>query len=223
MEGSPDRQGEHTPQVQSINEEWVDNEHLKNVIVSLSSKIVTTTDLEKEIVTYQTIVKDHEEARDRLRGQLGEASSSANQRAQETSQRESSLNDTIEAKSKEINELTNIIRDRENTIHTQVAQLNERDKEIVGLNAQLANLSEMKDLNEQLNENINDAEKARVDLQNKFNKCLDDHHQQLDQEHDERQKLINDKNQVIKEKLELNQKYQEALEEIEDLKKQLGD
>ena len=199
-----------------LNEEWVENEHLKNVIVSLSSKIVTTTDLEKQLKSYSSALKENEEGRAKLRGDLGDAGNQAQQRANETHQRETNLNEEVKNLRTEVDNLNNTIRQRDSTIHDREFTISQRDKEITTLTAGLEDLKEMKKINDKYVDAINDAEKQRVDLQNKFNKCLDDHQAQLKLEHDERQKLIDDRNVI-------NNKLQDALAEIEDLKKQLID
>jgi chromosome segregation ATPase len=201
---------------QHLNDEWVENEHLKNVIVSLSSKIVTTTDLEKQITTYSSTLKENDAARAGLRDNLGEASQSAEQRANETHSREVDLNNQVNELKQTENTLNSTIRERDSTIHDREFIISQKDKEIDTLNLKLEDLKEMKSINEKYVDAINDAEKQRVDLQNKFNTCLDDHSAQLKQEHAERQKLIDEKNA-------LNNRLQDSLAEIEDLKKLLTD
>ena len=50
----------------------------------------------------------------------------------------------------------------------------------------LSNLSEMKALNEKYAEEVNNAENSRIELQKKYEKCLDGHQEQLKKEHEER-------------------------------------
>ena len=189
---------------------------MKNVIVSLSSKIVTTNDLEKEIVTYQTTLQENDNGRARMRDQLSDASRQAQQRSNETQQRENELNLDIKNLKENVDRLEDTVRQRDQTIHDRDFTISQKNKDINTLNLKLDDLSEMKALNEKYAAAINEAEKARVDLQNKFNTCLDDHKAQLKQEHEERQKLIKEKN-------ELSDRLQDALNEIADLKKKLGD
>jgi len=80
---------------QELTPKNVESEHLKNIIVSLSSKIVTTNDLEKEIETVTITLNQNEEARTTLQSQLGNASSLAHQRAEETKAREDEMNQEI--------------------------------------------------------------------------------------------------------------------------------
>ena len=166
------------------------------MIVSLSSKIVTTSDLEKELETYVSTLKHNEDARGSLQRQLQDASSRAQQRAIETQERENQLNAEINRLRNQVDDLENTVRDRDQTIHERDFTLNEKDKAINNLNLKLQDLSEMKDLNDKYSQQINDAEQSRVDLQNKYEKCLDDHQDQLKHEHDERQKLIAEKNDI---------------------------
>ena len=201
---------------QNLNEEWVESEHLKNVIVSLSSKIVTTNDLEKQITTYQSTLKENDDARAKLRDNLGDASSSAEERANETHARETDLNNQINSLKADNNNLNSTIRARDSTIHDREFTISQRDKEIDTLSLKLEDMKELKSINDKLTDAINNAEKQRVDLQNKFNTCLDDQNAQLNLEHAERQKLIDDKNVI-------NGKLQDALAEIERLKKELQD
>lgn len=147
---------------------------------------------------------------------MAEASRLAQQRSNETQQRENELNQDIKNLKENVDRLEDIIRQRDQTIHERVFTISQRDKEITTLNLKLDDLSEMKALNEKYAAAINEAEKARVDLQNKYNTCLDDHSSQLKQEHAERQKLIDEKN-------DLSDRLQNALNEIADLKKKLGD
>lgn len=193
----------------------METEHLKNVIVSLSSKIVTTNDLEKEVATYVVTMQENDAARQRMRDQLGEASSTAQQRAQETHQRETSLNQEINRLRNRVDELEHTVRQREQTIHERDHTITEKNKAINNLNLKLEDLSDMKNLNDKYAQQVNEAEQKRIDLQKKFEKCLDDHQDQLKKEHEERQKLI-------AEKKELCDKLKEAEKLICDLRKEIN-
>lgn len=175
---------------------------------------MTTNDLQKEITTYTTTVKHHEEARKGLQDKLGEASSQARIRAEETSKRETDLNQEITNLRSQVDNLTHTIRERVQTIHDRDFTISQKDKDIQALSAKLADLSEMKSLNEKYADQVNNAEDARKELQNKFTKCLDDHQDQLKHEHDERQKLIAEKNNISNE-------LRDAQREITELKKQI--
>ena len=140
------------------------------MIVSLSSKIVVTNDLEKEITTHTETIKESEQARLNLQNQLGEASNLALRRANETQGRETQLNGEINSLKKNVDGLNHTIRERDQTIHEKEFTISQRDKEINGLNLKLENLSEMKSLNEKYAQQVNDAENSRIDLQKKFEK-----------------------------------------------------
>mmetsp|Transcript_4742 Transcript_4742/g.4458 ORF Transcript_4742/g.4458 Transcript_4742/m.4458 type:complete len:135 (+) Transcript_4742:22-426(+) len=109
-QGTPDGQPRISQTItrevyQELTPKNVETEHLKNVIVSLSSKIVTTNDLEKELETVITTLNQNEESRVVLQNQLGESSSLVQQRAEETKAREDELNDEIEKLSKRVDQL----------------------------------------------------------------------------------------------------------------------
>lgn len=197
-----------------LNPKTVETEHLKNVIVSLSSKIVTTNDLEKEISTVADSLNQSEEARSKLHQQLNEASNSANQRAEETHKRETELNNEVERLRQEVDELNNTVRTREQTIHERDHTITDKNKEINNLNMKLADLSEMKALNDKYVKQVNEAEQSRVDLQKKFQKCLEDHEEQLRQKNAAIEKLIQEKN-------DLSSKLKAAEELIADLRVQI--
>lgn len=220
MEDQPDIQEERIEAqrhiIKNLSDDWVESEHLKNVIVSLSSKIVTTTDLEKELNTYTETLRDNDAARARLRDQLGDASSQAQQRSNETQAREIELNSIIQGLRDNVDSLNGTVRDRDSTIHDREFTISQRDKEINALNLKLDDLKEMKAINDKYCDEINAAEEARVDLQNKFNKVLDDHKDRLDVERIEKRKLVD-------ENTDLRNKLQQALREIEELKLQLAD
>jgi len=205
--------------IRNINEKDVESEHLKNVIVSLSSKIVTTNDLEKEVVTYVTTLKQNEEARSGLQRELNQASKSASERAQETHKKDSDYNSEINRLRTKVDELEHIIRQRDETIHERDFGLNEKDKEINNLNLNLVDMKDLKDLNDKYANHINEAEDSRKDLQEKFEKCLDDHQDQLKHEHDERQKLIKEKNDIsnqLREAENLITKLRTEIDELND-------
>jgi chromosome segregation ATPase len=157
---------------------------------------VTTNDLEKEIETVVTTLNQNEEARGTLQSQLGHVSSQANQRAQETHQRETELNAEINRLRQRVDELEHTVRERDQTIHERDHTITDKNKNINTLTLKLEDLSEMKALNEKYAQQVNDAEQSRIDLQKKFQKCLDDHKAQLQHEHEERQKLIREKKEL---------------------------
>ena len=156
--------------VRNISEKDVESEHLKNVIISLSSKIVTTNDLEKEIDTFTKTVRHHEEARTSLQRQLGDAGSQAQERSEETKRREVELNNEINDLNARGDNLMGIIRERVQDIHERDFTISQKEKEINVQNLKLQNLSEMKNLNEKYADQVNNAEQARIDLQGKFTK-----------------------------------------------------
>lgn len=192
----------------------VETEHLKNVIVSLSSKIVTTNDLEKEISTVVDTLNQSEEARSKLHQQLNDAANSANQRAEETHKRETELNNEIERLRQEVDELNNTVRSREQTIHERDHTITDKNKEINNLNMKLADLSEMKALNDKYAQQVNEAEQSRVDLQKKFQKCLEDHEEEIRQKNEAYDQLMKEKNEIL-------DKLREAEKLIADLRQQI--
>jgi chromosome segregation ATPase len=149
---------------------------------------------------------------------LGEASSSAQQRASETQQRETTLNQEVNRLKNKVDELEHVIRQRDQTIHDKDFNINERDKAINNLNLKLEDMKELKSLNDKYAQEVNDAEQARIDLQNKFETCLDDHQDQLKQEHDERQKLIREKNDISNQLREAETLITKLRKEIDELK-----
>ena len=75
----------------------------------------------------------------------------------------------------DVDSRTTEIRNRDDIIHERDATITNRDREITTLQAALANLQEMKALNEGLNRQINDSEQSRRDLQNEFDRAIADH------------------------------------------------
>jgi chromosome segregation ATPase len=185
--------------------------------VSLSSKIVTTNDLEREISTVVNTVNQSEEARRGLHGQLSVASNLSNQRAGETQVRETELNNEVERLRQEVDELNNTIRARDQTIQSRDHTITDNNKEINNLNMKLADLSEMKNLNEKYEQQVNDAEKSRADLQKKYQQCLDDHQNQLKSEHEQRNKLIKEKNEISNQLKKAEQLISDLRTEIDQL------
>lgn len=174
--------------------------------------------MEKEVATYVGSMRENEDARNRMRDQLGEARTTAEQRAQETHQRETDLNQEINRLRNKVDELEHTVRQREQTIHERDHTINEKDKCINNLNLKLEDLSEMKDLNDKYSQQVNDAEDKRIDLQNKYEKCLDDHQDQLKHEHDERQKLIREKNDISNQLRDAEKLITDLRKEIDELK-----
>lgn len=190
-QGSPDGQQRVSQTIsreiyQELTPKSVETEHLKNVIVSLSSKIVTTNDLERELETVVTTLNQNEEARVVLQSQLGESSNLAQQRSEETKAREDELNTEISRLRTRVDELGADCRDREQTIHERDHEITEKNKEINNLNMSLSDLTEMKALNEKYADQVNDAENSRIELQKDYEDCLDKHQEQLKHEHKER-------------------------------------
>ena len=161
--------------IQGLTEKEVQVEHLESVIVALSTKINTINDMEKEQVRNRQLIQEGDEGRVHLQAVITESSQrAANLAAQNKKYQDDVVSENNELRN-EVDRQTTEIRNRDDTIHERDFAINNRDREITTLQAALANLQEMKALNEGLNRQINDSEQSRRDLQNQFDRAIADH------------------------------------------------
>lgn len=80
-----------------------------------------------------------------------------------------------------------VIQEKHEEIQRMKHQLVERDREITELKQMLADMEEIKRQNAQYKQDIHDANNKRRELQNNFEKALEDHQKQLEVEYQQRQ------------------------------------
>lgn len=165
MEKSPGRiQGIDKDLIQGLTEKEVQVEHLESVIVSLSTKIHTINDIEREQARNRQLVKEGEESREHLQALLHESSSKTAQRARENKEYQDKLVQENNGLRHKVDDQEQNIRNRDNTIHERENTIGQRDRQITEQNLKLEDLKEMKKTNEQLSAQINESQQRRNDL-----------------------------------------------------------
>lgn len=151
MEKSPGRiQGIDKDLIQGLTEKEVQVEHLESVIVSLSTKIHTINDMEREQTRNRQLIREGESGREHLQVLLNESSQKTAQRARENKDYQDKLVEENKQHRNKIDDQEQTIRNRDNTIHERTNTIGQRDRTITEQNLALENLKEMKRTNEQL-------------------------------------------------------------------------
>lgn len=179
MDKSPSRIQIDRDLVQQFTQKEVEVDHLQNVILSLSTKIHTITDMEKEQSRARVLARENDVAREHLQVTLQESATTTIHRAEETKEYENKLgaeNNTLRLK---IDGQEQTIRDRDNTIHERNFTITNKDRNINELNLKLEDLKEMKTLNENLNKQINASEQRRVELQGTYDRSIYAHAEEM--------------------------------------------
>ena len=152
------------------------------MIFALNTKIQKTNDLEVDVHRVTEHITTSEKARVDLQIKIEESVKKATEATETTKRYQDTIveenktlgntiterNETINARNQEINELKNT-----------VAQMEREKKE---QDMKLFDLRQMKELNDMYKQHVNDAEKARVDLQHKFEEALAQHKRELERE-----------------------------------------
>ena len=179
-----------------MTEKEIQVEHLEAMIFALNTKIQKTNDLEVDVQR----ITEHITTSEKARGDLQQTIEASVKRANEENEMAKRFQDSLVEENKI---LGNTITERSQTIHAREKQINELNNAVAQLERekkeqemQLFDLRQMKELNDMYKQHVNDAEKARVDLQHKFEEALAAHRRELDREFAARQKLINEKSEL---------------------------
>ena len=181
MEKSPGRiHGIDKDLIQGLTEREVQVEHLESVIVSLSTKIHTINDMDREQTRSRQLIREGESGREHLQVLLNESAQKTAQRARENKDYQDKLVEENKQHRHKIDDQEQTIRNRDNTIHEKTNTIGQRERTITEQNLALENLKEMKRTNEQLSSQINESQQRRNDLQSQFERAISDHAKEMD-------------------------------------------
>lgn len=145
--------------IQGLTQKEVEVDHLQNVIIALSTKIHTINDIEREQTRSRQLASENDSAREHLQVTIRESATMTVQRAKENKEYQDNLGRENNQLRKDLDTHSQTIGERNNTISDQGESIVQNNRRITEINMRLADLTEMKSINENLNKQINESER----------------------------------------------------------------
>ena len=172
-----DGSGIQESQYTFLNERDVEMDNLKTIIIALNQKVKSRDDLERELAECQKNIKLCEDARGDLRAQIEESTEAI----REHQNKNEKFQELIIEENKNWNlvsqEKDQIINNKDQEINELKQALSQKDREMNEMLLQLANLEDVHEQNQRLQDETRQLTDHRKKLQKDFENTLNQHHQ----------------------------------------------